>query len=32
VTITGASGGSAQSAIILLSTQPLQYRGHCGVQ
>jgi ABC-type Fe2+-enterobactin transport system substrate-binding protein len=32
VTITGTSGGSAQSAITSLSTQPLQYRGHCGVQ
>jgi hypothetical protein len=32
VTITGTSGGSAQSAIISLSVQPLQYRGYCGVQ
>ncbi|SRR5579875_2131667 len=32
VTITGTSSGDAQSAIISLTTQPLQYRGYCGVQ
>jgi hypothetical protein len=32
VTVTGTSGGAAQSAIISLTTQPLQYRGYCGVQ
>jgi hypothetical protein len=32
ITVTGTSGGAAQSAILTLTTQPLQYRGYCGVQ
>jgi hypothetical protein len=31
VTVTGTSGGGSQSAIISLTTEPLQYRGLCGV-
>lgn len=32
VTVTGTSGGVAQSVAIPLTTQPLQYRGYCSVQ
>jgi len=32
VTVTGTSGGSAQSTAFVLTTQPLQYRGYCNVQ
>jgi fucose permease len=32
VTVTGTSGGVMNSAIFTLTTQPLQYKGYCGVQ
>lgn len=32
VTVTGTSGSLANSAIIPLTTRPLQYAGYCGVQ
>jgi hypothetical protein len=32
VSITGTSGGIAQSVAIPLTTRPLQYRGYCSVQ
>ncbi len=31
VTVIGTSGGVTQSAVFPLTTQPLQYRGFCGV-
>ncbi|MGB7266881.1 MAG: hypothetical protein WBC92_15305, partial [Terracidiphilus sp.] len=32
LTVTGTSGGTTQSAVVALTTQPLQYRGYCGIQ
>jgi hypothetical protein len=32
VTVTGTSGSLADSALLSLATQPLQYKGACGVQ
>jgi hypothetical protein len=32
VTVTGTSGGAAQSVAIPLTSRPLQYRGYCSVQ
>lgn len=31
ITVTGVSGGGAQSSIFTLTTQPLQYAGRCSV-
>ncbi len=32
ITVIGTSGGVTQSAIVMLTTQPLQYQGACSVQ
>ncbi len=32
ITVTGTSGSETQSAPFTLTTQPLQYRGYCGIR
>jgi hypothetical protein len=32
VAVTGTGGGVASSTNFALTTQPLQYKGQCGVQ